>query len=782
MTKNDSFIEELIERAAKGFSELITYRIVLYEKPARYGEFPASLDKSLIEALSSRGIQKPYLHQQQAIEHALAGRHEVVVTPTASGKTLCYNVPVLDTAIKQPGSRALYIFPTKALSQDQMKELQELIDCAAMPIKTYTYDGDTPASARKAIRAHGNIIITNPDMLHQAILPHHTRWQKLFANLRYVVIDEVHTYRGVFGSHVCNVLRRLKRICSFYKSRPIFICTSATIANPKELTEWLVEESVELVGANGAGQAKKYFFFINPPVINQALGIRASPITVARKLARIFITKDIQTIVFAKSRLHVEVLTKYLKDVFDKNPAKGEKIRGYRGGYLALRRREIEKGLRDGIIKGVVSTNALELGIDIGQLGVCLMAGYPGTIASTWQQAGRTGRRNTRSAVFLIASSLPQDQYIIQHPDYFFSSQIEQGRINPDNLLILLSHIKCAAFELPFYEGETFGKENLEEILTYLAEEGVVNKSGNLWHWMTDSYPADKVSLRTPSAENFVVVDSTDRRTIIGEVDYSSAPLVIHQGAIYMVEAKSYHVDQLDFVKRMAFVREVKTDYYTEAISYTKVKILNEFQSAINGGVIYDHGEVHVLTHVSGYKKIKFYTSENVGFGDVNLPDNEMITTSYWFTLKSSIFESLGFNREQAVDAVYGVSYALRHICAMVVMSDVGDIRQAVGDKSAKWQATQNIKGQLAFYSFNNCTPVEVSLDEFDKFQPTVFIYDRFPGGIGFSQTFWQSHDHLLSETLRLIRSCPCQSGCPSCVGALESKANALTLLECIHG
>lgn len=778
MTKDDSHIEKLIERAAKKFRDLITYSTVLYERPAIYGEFPDSLDKRLTKALYSRGIQKPFIHQEQAIEHALAGRHEVVVTPTASGKTLCYNIPVLDIMLKQPETRALYIFPTKALSQDQMKELQEIIDCLDMPIKTFTYDGDTPDSARQAIRALGNIIITNPDMLHQAILPHHTRWQKLFANLRYVVIDEVHTYRGVFGSHVCNVLRRLKRICSFYKSRPAFICTSATIANPKELTERLLEESVELVRTNGAGQARKYFFFINPPVINHDLGIRASPITVARKLARVFIEKDIQTIVFAKSRLHVEVLTRYLKDVFDKNPAKDEKIRGYRGGYLALRRREIEKGLRDGLIKGVVCTNALELGIDIGRLGVCLMSGYPGTIASTWQQAGRAGRRHTSSAVFLIASSLPTDQYIIQHPDYFFSSQTEHGRINPDNLLILVSHIKCAAFELPFHEGETFGKENLEEILAYLAEEGVVNKSGSLWHWMTDSYPADKVSLRTPSAENFVVVDSADSRNIIGEVDYSSAPLVIHQGAIYMVEAKLYHVDRLDFVKRMAFVREVKTDYYTEAISYTKVKILDEFQSAGNGKVTYEHGEVHVLTHVSGYKKIKFYTSENVGYGDVNLPDNEMITTSYWFTLESSIFESLGFNREQAVDAVYGLSYGLRHICAIAVMCDVGDIRHAVGDKSAKWQAAQNRTGRLTFYSFNNCMPVEVSLDEFDKFQPTVFIYDRFPGGTGFSQTLWQLHNHLLSETLSLIQVCPCQSGCPSCVGALENKTNALTLLE----
>jgi len=778
---DEPLIDRLISKAAQGFKDLITYRTILYERQPRYGSFPAFLDERLVRALQSRGIVNPYLHQEQAIRHALAGKHVVVVTPTASGKTFCYNVPVLDTAMRHEETRALYIFPTKALSQDQMKELQELIDSVGMPVKTFTYDGDTPDSARQAVRSQGNIVITNPDMLHQAILPHHTRWQKLFANLRYVVIDEVHTYRGVFGSHVCNVIRRLKRICSFYKSRPTFICTSATIANPQELAERLLEESVELVGTNGAGQSRKYFFFINPPVINRELGIRESPVSVARKLAQLFIEKDIQTIVFARSRLHVEVLTKYLKDVFDKNPAHAEKIRGYRGGYLPLRRREIEKGLRDGVIKGVVCTNALELGIDIGRLGVCLMAGYPGTVASTWQQAGRAGRRHTSSAVFLIASSLPRDQYIIQHPDYFFTSPTEYGRINPDNLLILVSHIKCAAFELPFKQGETFGKENLEEILAYLAEEGVVHKSGTLWHWMTDAYPADKVSLRTPSAENFVVIDMADNRTVIGEVDYSSAPLVIHQGAIYMVEAKPFHVEQLDFNKRMAFVKEVETDYYTEAISYTKVKILDVFQSAAQAeGVRYEHGEVHVLTHVAGYKKIKFYTSENVGYGEVNLPDNEMITTSYWFTLESGVFEALGFNREQAVDAVYGVSYALQHICAIAVMSDVGDIRRAVGDKSANWQAAQNRSGRMAFYSFNNCTPVEVLLDELDKFQPTVFIYDRYPGGTGFSQTLWQSHNRLLSETLRLIKACPCQSGCPSCVGALEEKGNALKLLEYI--
>jgi DEAD/DEAH box helicase domain-containing protein len=782
-------LEKLIHTISqsKEFRDLITYKKVLKEIKPCYGKFPQSIHSKLRDVLRDKGIIHPYIHQEIAMEYVLSDKNIGVVTPTASGKTLCYNLPVLNYLIQNPEGRALYMFPTKALSQDQLKELQDLITLAGLSVKTFTYDGDTPDSARQAIRAQGSIIITNPDMLHQGILPHHTRWQKVFQNLKFIVIDEVHTYRGVFGSHVCNVIRRLKRICTFYQSCPTFILTSATIANPRELAQALIEEPVELIDKNGAPQSQKTFFFINPPVINKELNIRTSPLTVSRKLARLFIEKNIQTIVFTGSRLHVEVLTKYLKDIFDKKHHKEEKIRGYRGGYLPLRRREIEKGLKEGIIKGVVSTNALELGIDIGELDICIMAGYPGSIASTWQQSGRAGRRQGSSAVFLIARSLPTDQFIIQNPSYFFGSSPEQGRINPDNLLILVSHIKCAAFELPFNEKESFGSENLTEILNYLVDEGILNKSGSLWHWMADAYPADSVSLRSASAENFIVIDGTDKSTVIAEVDFDSAPLVIHEGAMYMVEAKQYHVDKLDFENRLAFVHEVESDYYTDAISYTNVRILDEFQSLKSGYVTSEHGEVHVLTHVSGFKKIKFYTTENVGYGDVTLPDNEMITTSYWFTIEQDIFHELNLNRQQAVDAVYGISYALKHVAAIAMMCDVRDLGTTVGDKSAQWQSALAPGGKINYYTNTHGKISSVLIDDFQAFQPTLFIYDRYPGGAGFSQALWQIHQKLLHNALHLISRCQCHAGCPSCVGAVnevgeECKSNAMKVLERILG
>ncbi len=783
--KKKDIVEELIGKIVNDneFRELITFQTTIEAKPPVYGKFNELLDRRIVSALKERGINRPYLHQEAAVSGVLDGRNIVIVTPTASGKTLCYNLPVLNAIVKNSETRAMYMFPTKALSQDQLKELEVLIDKIGLPIKTFTYDGDTPDSARQAVRAQGNIIITNPDMVHQGILPHHTKWQKLFRNLKYIVIDELHTYRGVFGSHLCNVIRRLKRICSFYNSSPQFICASATIANPKELAEMLTEEEVELINQSGAPRAKRHFIFINPPVVNKQLGIRMSPLTISRKISRTFIEKDVQTIVFTGSRLQVEVLTKYLKDIFDRKRIKEGKIRGYRGGYLPLRRREIEKGLREGSIKGVISTNALELGIDIGELDVCLMAGYPGSVASTWQQAGRAGRRKGSSASFLIAGSRPTDQYIILNPEYFFEASPEHGRINPDNLLILVSHIKCAAFELPFKEGENFGMEDLMEILDYLVEEKVLNKSGDLWHWMNESYPADNISLRSASAENFVIIDQSQQNRVLAEVDYDSAPMVIHEGAIYMIEAKQYHVDKLDFDNRMAFVHEVDTDYYTDAMSYTNVKILDVFESDNEEELLYEHGEVHVLTHVSGFKKIRFYTSENVGYGDVVLPDNEMITTSYWFTMNQDLFDALGFNRQQAVDAVYGVSYALQYISAIAMMCDVRDLGRAVGDKSAKWQAYAGMTGSIQFLSFNNGKPDKISILEFTSFQPTIFIYDKYPGGVGFSRPLWLMRKKLLADALQLIERCPCISGCPSCVGAIieigeECKGNAVRLLR----
>ena len=525
-----------------------------------------------------------------------AGRDVVVVTPTASGKTLCYNLPVLDRVLKDPDARALYLFPTKALSQDQLAELHGTIESIGADIGTFTYDGDTPQDARKTIRARAHVVVTNPDMLHKGILPHHTKWVKLFENLRYVVVDELHSLRGVYGSHVANIFRRLRRLCEFYGSRPQFICSSATIGNPKELAEVLTEREMTLVDRSGAPRGDRYFAIYNPPVVNRQLGIRRSALNSARDVSLSFLGKGLQTIVFAPSRLATEVLVTYLKEALETKPGSEGIIRGYRGGYLPLKRREIERGLREGKVLGVVSTNALELGIDIGGLDAAVLVGYPGSVASAWQQAGRAGRRSGTSVAVLVANSTPLNQFIAKHPDYFFDAPVEQARVNPENLQILVNHIKCAAFELPFVGDERFGKESLVEILRYLEDEKLLHRAGDRWHWTSESYPADAISLRSVSSDNFVIQDVTGEPRIVAEVDYDSAPSMVHEKAIYILEGRTFFVEKYDHDERRVHVREAEVDYYTDAITYTKVRILERFAEEPRGNARRNHGEVHVTT------------------------------------------------------------------------------------------------------------------------------------------------------------------------------------------
>ena len=573
-------------------------------QPALDGEFaafPDAVDPRLRRVLAARGIEQLYSHQAEAVAHTLAGRHVVVTTPTASGKTLCYNVPVLNAILRDPSSRALYLFPTKALAQDQLAELHELASRLSQPdpgpptgvsqpvgvveeleIGVFTYDGDTPQDARRAIRGRAHVVLSNPDMIHSGILPHHPRWAKLFENLRYVVIDELHAYRGVFGSHLTNVLRRLRRVCQHYGSNPTFICSSATIANPRQLAEALVESPFELVEKTGAPRGEKVFLFVNPPVVNRELGIRRSYLAETRRVAGEFLKRHLQVIVFAQSRLSTEILTTYLKDDF-KGPPGTDEIRGYRGGYLPQRRREIERGLREGSVRAVVSTSALELGVDIGSLDVSVMAGYPGTVAATWQRAGRAGRRNGRSAAVLVASSAPLDQYVVRNPSYFFDASPEHALINPDNLHILVDHVKCAAFELPFNSTDRFGRLDVQEVLGILQEGGFVHRhddgaGGGQWQWTNESYPADAVSLRSVSSDNFVVVDTTRGANVIGETSFTSGPSTLHEKAIYLLEGELYQVEKLDFEGRKAYVRRIDCDYYTDAISHTKVTILDTFE------------------------------------------------------------------------------------------------------------------------------------------------------------------------------------------------------------
>ncbi|MFQ6673378.1 MAG: DEAD/DEAH box helicase, partial [Fidelibacterota bacterium] len=618
-----SDVEHLLDflKSHEELGPCITHVHHIPSDEGKYTDFPRDLDARIVSTLQARGISKLYSHQGMSWDYLTSGENVVVVTPTASGKTLCYNLPVLQSILHDPGAKALYLFPTKALSQDQVAELNGVVDVMDEPIKVYTFDGDTPQSARQAIRKQGNVVVTNPDMLHQGILPHHTKWIGLFQNLKYVVIDELHVYRGVFGSHVANVLRRLHRICQFHGSSPQFICCSATIANPKEQAEALTGQTMTLVDESGAPTSEKYLIFYNPPVVNRQLGIRASYIKEAKKLSSTLLRHDISTIVFALSRLNVEILTKYLKEEFESAPESltaGEVVAGYRGGYLPNRRREIEKGLRSGQIKGVVATNALELGIDIGTLQAAVLAGYPGTIASTWQQAGRAGRRGRAAVAILVGRSTPLDQFLMGNPHYFFESSPEHARINPNNLTILVDHMKCGAFELPFQKGEAFGHvpgEDVNEILEFLQEGNLVHLDGNQWHWMEDVYPAVNVSLRRVEKGNFVVVKRGEESRIIAEVDYTSAITTIYPDAIYMTDGRETVVDELDWDGRKTIVRETDSDYYTDAIDYTSVKVLDEFESRRAGAIDVSLGEVQVTTRAVGFKKIKFYTMENVGYG-----------------------------------------------------------------------------------------------------------------------------------------------------------------------
>ncbi len=767
-------IPEIVRQIVPGNQpdDVITALRRIPPREAQWSPMPEWVRPELAEAYRSKGIVQLYSHQAEAAERIHSGKNVVIVTPTASGKTLCYNLTVLDSILTNPDTRALYIYPTKALAQDQLAELQDLGKRVAERFGVFTYDGDTPADARQSIRSKGHVVLTNPDMLHSGILPHHTKWTRLFENLRYIVIDELHMYRGVFGSHLANVLRRLKRITRFYGSNPRFIFSSATIANPGELAGRLIEDDVEVLDGNGAPAAEKVFVFYNPPVVNRFLGIRRSYINETWRLTQKFLKQGLQAIVFANSRLHTEILLTYLKQDNPVPPGSPEIVRGYRGGYLPIERREIESGLRNGSIQAVVATNALELGIDIGSLDVAVMAGYPGTIASTWQRAGRAGRRKGGSCAVLVASSRPLDQFIVKHPEYFFSGSPEHAYIQPDNLEILVNHLKCAAFELPIEPGETFGKEDLDLICERLAESGFLHKSGDFYHWIQEAYPADAVSLRSVSSDNFVIIDETDRPEVIGEIDFTSALTTVHPKAIYMHGAQQYHVERLDFDQRKAYVKKVDVDYFTQAIQYTEIgKLEVEAQCATAGPAVKAHGDVKVRSQVVGFKKIKFYTLENVGSGKLELPEDEMHTTAYWIALSRELLNALPFTVSERQDGLSGLLYALESVACLLLMCDRMDLGSTIGEGAP---------GSPELRSPWRGTP---ELQQNELFEPTLYLYDAYPGGIGLSEPLFRLHESLLARTLELIAGCRCERGCPSCVGPVgetseRAKEAAMEILQ----
>ena len=819
MVRVEEVLSSLAERDFGG--EILTAVRRFPARAAEFAEWPEWVEERLRDVYRAKGIARPYSHQAAAAEAVHAGNNVVIVTPTASGKTLCYNLPVIDAILKNEDARALYLFPTKALAQDQLAELYDLnqrlektdeataslptsgqlsndqmpeggrYNGAAKPAKTFgvfTYDGDTPSDARKAIREKGHMVLTNPDMLHTGILPHHTKWTRLLEHLKFIVIDELHSYRGVFGSHLCNVLRRLRRIANFYGSSPQFICCSATIANPGELAERLIEGRVEVLSANGAPSGEKTFVFYNPPVVNRALGIRRSYLNESSRVAQEFLKLDLQTMVFANSRLHTEILLTYLQQANPHFPGSPEPIRGYRGGYLPSERREIERGLREGRIRGVVSTSALELGIDVGSLDATVMAGYPGTIAATWQRAGRAGRRSGSSCAVMVASSAPLDQFIVRHPDYFFGNTPEHAFIQPDNLEVLINHLKCAAFELPLGPDEKFGEADLPDLCARLAEAGYLHRAGAHYHWTQEAYPADTVSLRSVTSDNFVIIDITGAPAVIGEVDFPSALTTVHEKAIYLHGGEQYHVEHLDFKERKAYVKKVDVDYYTDAVRYTQVRVLevaqeartNEERPAIAASK--SHGDVLVRSQVVGFKKIKFFANENIGAGKLELPENEMHTTSYWLTLERTLVESLPYSISERQSGMFGLLHAMESVATLLLMCDGRDLGTAIGERPPSPGVASEefapVRLEEAMNGFGGGAGKEF-------FEPNLYLYDAYPGGIGFSEPLFRASKLLLAKTGDLISGCGCEAGCPSCVGpagdlALRAKEAALAILRSI--
>lgn len=788
-------------------------------RPSRYGPTPA-LRPELLDALRQRGIERLYSHQTEALAAVNQGENVVVSTTTASGKSLCYTLPVLQRLLDRPEARALYLFPTKALAHDQLAETAAIIHAGRLPVQANVYDGDTPRGRRTQVRQAGGILITNPDMLHAGMLPYHPTWRALLGNLDFVVLDEIHVYRGVFGSHVANVLRRLRRLCNFYGSDPQFICCSATIANPKEHAERLLETSFTLIDetVDGSPRGEKHFILYNPPIIDEELGLRASTVLAAKDAAATFLGQNVQTIVFARARQTVELLLGYLRDELVYAGGSPDAVAGYRGGYLPLERREIEQGIRNGTVRGVVATNALELGIDIGELDAAVLTGYPGSVASTWQQAGRAGRRAAQSAAMLIAGNSALDQYICSHPRYLFGRSPERALTNPNNLPIMIKHLLCATYELPFSQDEPYGAYGgALPLLEALAEEGLLHETRGQFHWLGEGTPASGVSLRTSGDDTVVIQDvSGPTPQTVGEADLESVPLLLHEGAIYMHQALSYLVEQLDWDGRIACVRPVEVDYYTRASIGSTIRNLAAEDEQTKGGLLVAHGDVLVVTQASGYRKIRRYTQETLGYGEINLPEVRLETTGYWLIFSETLTEQLQeqgillppndygpnwqtqrrlvLERDGARCRTCGASGEVLHVHHIRPFREYDYVRgqnenyrianqlenlitlcPSCHRRAEVGQQTRSALGGLGYVLRNlaplflMCDPgdIQVSAEAVNPLTkaPTVVIYERVAAGVGFSRQLYELHDELLAAALELVADCQCRSGCPACVG-----------------
>ena len=760
-------LESVLERWTSEGSvrSCVTDRRAFDATAASMVAIPETLDPAITRALTSRGIERLYSHQAQAFTAASAKKHVVVSTPTASGKSLCFHLPVLDALAKNPEASAIYLYPTKALSRDQEASVREIVGASGLPVGAIVFDGDTPGDARRAARQRSSIVMTNPDMLHAGILPHHASWARIFQNLAYVVVDELHTYRGVFGSHVALVLERLRRVARFHGANPRFLCATATIGNPKVHAETLigarvssssdandeVTDEVVLVGESGAPRGPRHVVVYNPPVVNAELGVRASYLKSAVRLTTDLLRARVPTIVFGQSRNSVEIMLKYLRDALAAELSP-EAIMAYRGGYLPETRRKIEKGLREGEILGVIATNALELGIDVGDLDAVVCAGYPGSVAGTWQRFGRAGRRGKASAAILVGSSAALDQYVVTHTDHLLGGAVEEARIDPKNTEILIQHLKCAAFELPFTRGEAFGNLDADETieaLGFLEGHGVVHESAGRFHWSTDAYPATHVSLRSVGWDNTVIIDVGTGRTL-AELDWRATPTMLHEQAIYQHDAEQFQVERLDHENHKAFVKKVEPDYFTTALSHRKVSIIerDKERGVFRGKGAF--GEVSVVEKVTGFKKIKFFTHENAGYGDVRLPDIQMHTASFWWTVPSSLCLSTGLSKGAAIDGLRGILRTLELVSTVALMCDPRDIGQTLDDGALGSNGDGMVEGAPGF-------------------DPTLFLFDNVPGGIGLAARIYEEAEGLLVRARGVMERCGCDLGCPMCVGAVDA-------------
>ncbi len=736
-------------RSDRSFMRNVAHWQVMPARAGDYAPFPEELDGALLRALRARGVERLYRHQADAYRRVAAGQNAVLVTPTASGKTLAYNLPILARFLRDAGATALYLFPTKALARDQQAELDALARDGGLPVPACAYDGDTPAAARAAARERARIVITNPDMLHAGILPHHPKWSRFLAGLRFVVIDELHVYRGVFGSHLANVIRRLKRIAAFYGARPSFVCCSATIGNPQELAGRIIEEDAALIDGNGAPAGERHFVLYNPPLLDPRRGIRRSVVHEAHDAAVRLLRRRVKTIVFARSRSRTELITAYVRQSLAGGSPDGGASDGagavasYRGGYLPQERRRIERGLRDGSLRGVVSTNALELGIDIGGLDASVMAGFPGTIASCWQQAGRSGRARDVSLSVLIASPAPIDQFVVRHPEYLFGASPESGRVDPDNVHILLDQLKCAVFELPYRDGAA-ETARAGEALRYLQEQGIVHHSGGAWYWSNRAYPAEQVSLRTAAAEHVAIVDVGGGGRVIGRMDRVSAKTLLHDGAVYLHGGERYLVERLDLQAGSCAVARSAGDYFTEAVARTDIRLLHGEQET-RAGCRLALGDILVRMQPTGFRKLRYHTHERIGRGAIHLPAEEMHTraAALLFGGDTAAGRSFGALAErQRPEALSRLGHLIRNVAPVFLLCDVRDLGVA-----------QRVRDP-------------------DLGAPALYLYDAYPGGSGLAEGFRDDADRILRGCRDLVAGCGCTWGCPSCIGPFEGRSH----------